>query len=166
MKNLTTPTLILVALTFFACKQTDNKKLSDENPHNNPLVGAWLLISGRYYTPDRDSLIAETNSPEQPSSIKVFSPGHFAYITRGEDGLNTAGSAGPYRIEGNRYIETHNWLGSTYDQKFLGSTSTYEFKIKGDTLFTSGTIKSVHKNGQEIKDHIQMDEIRIRVKEN
>ena len=106
-------------------------------------------------------MIGETKSPDQPFSIKVFSPGHFAYIIRGSDGLNTAGSAGPYRIEGNKYIETHNWLGATYDQKYLGSTSTYDFNIKGDTLFTSGTIKSVHKNGQEIQDHIQMDEIRI-----
>jgi hypothetical protein len=166
MKNFIIPALTLLTLILFACSHTKSKKTTDENSRNNPLVGAWLLISGKYYTPNRDSLIGQTNSPDQPSSIKVFSTGHFAYISKGENGLNTAGSAGPYKIEGNKYIETHDWLGSTYDQRFLGSTSTYEFKIKGDTLFTSGTIRSVHKNGQEIKDHIQMEEIRIRVMEN
>ena len=149
-----------------ACDNSARGRDKGKNISKNQLVGAWLLIHGKYYTPNRDSLIGEIYSPNQPTSIKVFSLGHFAYISKGENGLNSAGSAGPYKIEGNKYIETHDWLGATYDQKFLGSTSTYEFKIKGDTLFTSGTLKSVSKNGVEIGDHIQMDEIRIRIKEN
>lgn len=160
------PAIALLAMTLFACSHSDSDRSLDGNERDQSLVGAWLLIQGKYYTPDRDSLIRETNSSGQASSIKVFSYGHFAYISRGEDGLNTAGSAGPYRIEGNKYIETHDWLGATYDQRFLGSTSTYEFRIERDTLFTSGTLKSLGKNGQEIHDHIQMDEIRIRIKEN
>lgn len=92
--------LTLLRLALFSRSHSESKNSPNENSENNPLVGAWLLIYGKYYTPDRDSLIGEINSPDQPSSIKVFSNGHFAYIPRGEDGLNTAGS-GSYRIEGN-----------------------------------------------------------------
>jgi hypothetical protein len=166
MKKLLFQALMLASVIFVSCSGKDSKTPPDKTEPDNELTGAWLLISGKYYTPDRDSLLAEVNSPQEPTSIKVFSYGHFAYIAKGSDGLNTAGSAGPYRIEDDKYIETHDWLGGSYDQRFLGSTSTYRFKIKGDTLFMSGTLKSVGKNGEEIKDHIQMDEIRIRIKEN
>jgi len=79
----------------------------------------------------------------------------------GEDCLNTAGSAGPYRIEGNTIIETHDW--SSYEIA-IGATSTYEFRIVGDTLFVSGPVTSVFSDGEDWDDYIQMDEIRIRAK--
>ena len=39
-------------------------------------------------------------------------------------------------------------------------------KLKETRCFMSGTLKSVHANAQEIKDHIQLDEIRFCAKEN
>jgi len=125
------------------------------------LAGTWLLINGQYYTADRDSLIGEVNNAQQPAQIKVFSNGYFAYLNRGENGLNTAWRAGPYRIEGSTTIETHDW--SSY-KIVIGATTTYEFRIVEDTLFVSGPVTSVFSDGKDWDDHIQMDEIRIRAK--
>lgn len=101
MKNSNVAILLLIILSLIACNNSNSDESAAIQQDENPLVGAWHLINGKYYTADRDTLLEEINKPEQPSQIKIFSNSHFAYISRGEDGLNTAGSAGPYRIEGN-----------------------------------------------------------------
>lgn len=126
----------------------------------NPLVGAWELIYGKYSVPGEPS-VTERNQPDRPFQLKVFSPGHFAYVMQDEGGAFSGASAGSYRIEGDLYIETHDWQP---DPKYVGATSTYRFRIEGDTLYMSGPVKSVYANGQEIADHPQMEEIRIRAK--
>lgn len=161
MKNLLVLIFYVIMLTFFACNSRRLDDLSSVKENATPLTGAWLLISGKYYTADRDSILFEINNHDVPVQIKVFSEKYFAYINRGEDGSNTAGSAGPYKVEVNKYIETHDW--SSYEVA-VGATSTYEFRIEGDTLYMSGPIKSVYSNGQNWSDHLQMDEIRIRAK--
>jgi hypothetical protein len=159
MKNLLIQMALLIILSFTACNPPVIDESSSDKQNANPLTGAWLLINGKYFTADRDSILFEVNKPDQPVQIKVFSEDYFAYISRREDGSNSAGSAGPYKIDENKYIETHDW--SSYEIA-IGATSTYEFRIKGDTLYMSGPIKSVYSNGENWDDHIQMDEIRIR----
>lgn len=152
---------IQLAMLLTSCEGTNADQHSKAGKTNNPLVGTWLLIDGKYYTADRDSLLWETHSPAQPTQIRIFSADHFAYVSRSADSSLAPGSAGPYKIEGDTYIETHAVSGG---KKYVGATSTYRFRISGDTLFTTDPLRSVYASGQKITDHFQMDEIRIRAK--
>ncbi len=125
----------------------------------NPLVGAWELIYGKYSVPGETSF-TEMNQPDRPFGFKVFSPEHFAFVNQDEDGTFSLASAGPYRIDGDRYIETHRWASNGTEVH----TSTYEFRIRRDTLYMSGPILIVDVDGQEMELPFQLEEIRIRAK--
>ncbi|CAN5751586.1 hypothetical protein BH24BAC1_BH24BAC1_40180 [soil metagenome] len=121
---------------------------------SNPLIGAWELIYGKYGLPDPPS---ERNQPDRPFQIKVFSPGHFAYVMQNEDGTFGEASAGTYRIEGDKYIETHNWHSSG---EFVGATATWDFRIEGDTLYMAGPVTIVDADGKSIEGFGKMEEVR------
>ena len=118
----------------------------------NPLVGAWELVYGKYGSSER-------SQPDNPFQLKVFSPNHFAFIMQKEDGTFDRARAGTYKIEGDKYIETHSW--SSIDEN-VGITVTWEFRVEGDTLYMSGPTKVVDADGQEVEYNVMMEEVRRR----
>lgn len=122
----------------------------------NPLIGGWELISGVYNLPDNPT---ERSQPDRPYQLKVFSPGHFAYVHLKPDGSFNHASAGTYRLEGNKYIETHNWHSSG---QFAGVTATFEFRIEGDLLYMKSILPVVDAEGKVLEQFKMMEDVRRR----
>lgn len=123
----------------------------------SPIQGAWELTSGKYGMPDKP---VERNQPNKPFQIKLFTDKHFAYVMQKPDGSFEQASAGTYKVSGNQYTETHNWV---TEPKYKGYAFTFTYQLKGDQLIMKGPVKVLDAKGKEVK-YPLMEEIRIRAK--
>lgn len=124
---------------------------------SNSIQGAWQLISGKYGMSDNPM---ERNQPDKPFQIKLFTDKHFAYVMQKPDGSFEQASAGSYTIQGDQYIETHNW---NTDSQYNGFTFAFTYQLQGDKLVMKGPVKVLDAKGQVAK-YPQMEEVRIRAK--
>lgn len=145
MKNL----LIVFSIVTFSVNLYGQK--------GNSIQGAWELISGKYGMPDSQT---ERNQSNKPFQIKLFTDKHFAYVMQKADGSFEQASAGTYTIQGDQYIETHNW---NTDSKYNGFTFTFIYQLQEDKLVMKGPVKVLDAKGQLAK-YPQMEEVRIRAK--
>ena len=94
---------------------------------------------------------SKTNGVEDkvqiPIQLKYFTTVSFLLLWRIQQAKWNTASTGTYEINGNDYIETHqysteqNWIGSTYWQKY---------EIKGDTLYFTLFTKVTNSKGEDV----------------
>ena len=93
--------------------------------------------------------MVERNGKAMPTGkqqFKEFHEGYFAVLTVNEDGIYKGAWAGPFKIEGNKYIETYKY-GS--DTKWIDWYGEQEWSMKGDTLIMIGHKKVFDPKGKE-----------------
>ncbi|MEZ4699429.1 MAG: hypothetical protein R2834_03785 [Rhodothermales bacterium] len=102
----------------------------------NPIEGAWELIQ---------------EGTGKVVQLKVFSRDHFAYVHLSDEGTIAGSSAGHYRLEGDRYIETHLY-GSEDTSDRVPATFVWNFEVRGDSLLISGPLSCVDRDGNSMED--------------
>lgn len=102
----------------------------------SPIDGNWILV--------------ETNGKklnhERPQ-FKTFNQGYYCVLVmKKEDGSFQSAWAGPFKLEGNKYMETYQY-GS--NPKWFDWKDEQEWSLKGDTLFMKGHTKAIDPQGKE-----------------
>ena len=130
--------LLGMILVMPACQNSEAYEGIDETTHvANSINGGWELIN------------SETGDVMQ---LKVFSDDHFSYVHRTNEGTFAGASSGSYRLEGDKYIETHFY---SSDERFMErapGTFTWNFEVRGDSLFMSGPTSCIDKDGKSLED--------------
>jgi hypothetical protein len=94
----------LMALIFMGCATRNTRQGFNTEPEN-PLIGAWTLVSSNNTNPEGEYVIFDKTNTRQ---IKILTPDHFMFITeRIENGEKKFASAagGRYELDGRTYIE-------------------------------------------------------------
>lgn len=128
---------------------------------DSPLVGGWTLAYGTYGVDEENPV--EVRPPDGPASLKVFSNNHFAYVMHDKEGDFLGASAGSYVIDGNRYTETTDWSSMP---ESIGTRTTFNFRVEGDSLYMSGPVEIVNENGEKREEFRKMEEVRVRAGSN
>jgi hypothetical protein len=116
---------LTVLLILFGCTAPQ------ETAPDNPLVGAWQMISRQTFS--GDTLQMELGKDFTASEMKIWSESHYAFIGRYQMDTTSMdnGGGGSYRIEGTHYEEMVEYF--PY-QGVVGTTVRILLEIKGDTL--------------------------------
>jgi hypothetical protein len=98
------------------------------------LVGTWEFLSAK--TTRSDGTVVEYSNLDLRSN-KILNSEYFCVVTRNADGSFRHATLGPYRVEGNLYIET---LEYSTNSSWIGSRPEYKFTLDGDlwTIRTTG----------------------------
>jgi hypothetical protein len=98
------------------------------------LVGTWEFVSAK--TTRSDGTVAEYSNLDLRSN-KILNSDYFCVVTRNADGSFRHATLGPYRVEGNLYVEILEYSTNT---DWIGSRPEYRFTLEGDlwTIRTTG----------------------------
>ena len=98
------------------------------------LVGTWEFVSAK--TTRSDGTVVDYSILDLRSN-KILSSDYFCVVTRNADGSFRHATLGPYRVEGNLYVETLEYSTNT---GWIGSRPEYKFTLEGDlwTIRTTG----------------------------
>jgi hypothetical protein len=120
----------------------------------NPIVGTWELVRGEYHDQVRDAA--------PPFQLKLFTPTHFAYVMRDEDGSFSEAGAGPYTLDDESYTETHAYQSQ---REYVGFVATWAYRLIGDTLYMEGPMQVLDASGNPVTERIpRMKELRVRAR--
>ena len=151
-----TSTLITVATLLCLPFATgcQNSPASQDMPAEpaNPIAGAWELVHVERTTADGETTLTETEAPLQ---VKVFTDNHFALYHMDEVGAFTGASTGTYRLEGNRFIETHLHNSDARFEDMGGAlTIAWEYAIEEGMLIMSGPLSAVDGAGNDVMEAV------------
>ena len=123
--------LLVIGLTIMACNCKENSTINS----NNSIEGTWKLYYGSIE--ENDSL--QIRDVSKSDFIKIINGSHFAFFNQ-VNGTSESfyGGAGTYTLEGNNYIESLDYIGST---EIRGHKFPFTIELKGDTLIQHGREK-------------------------
>jgi hypothetical protein len=108
---------------------------------DNPLVGTWKLVSGKYGG-------QEFKFPEGSTHIKHVTPTQFMWATYDKDGVVSRAAGGTYTLKGETYEELPEYgLSSDFDL-IKGKAQTFTWKVEGNKWYHNGKLS----NGQTIEE--------------
>lgn len=144
--------------TLIACAEEKNEHIAGEAtsiPAESAenIEGTWHLVWSKTNGVE--------NKGQIPTQFKIINNGFFSFIMKDSTGNWNIASAGTYKLEGDKYIETHlystepSWIGSTYGQQYS--------MLPGDTLYIRLFTKVTNSNGEDVTDQYPaMEEKRVR----
>ncbi|MDH3243966.1 MAG: hypothetical protein OEM26_05080 [Saprospiraceae bacterium] len=140
---------------FFAFTTCISFSQSTES-HLSPLKGTWALIYGEY---------ADTTRQGEIFQYRIFDDKYFTFLMKDASGGWNWGVIGTYDFDGNTYTEKFLHDSQGY---FTAVRATWEYSIKGDSLFTHGPLKIWDKDGNDNNPELTrlvgtMKETRIRL---
>ena len=98
---------------------------SFDNPAQD-IIGTWEFVSAK--VTDTNGVVTNYTSHDLRSH-KILNAGYFCVVTRNADGSFRHTNLGPYRIEGNLYIETVEY---STNSGWIGSRPEYAFTVESD----------------------------------
>lgn len=145
--------LAMLLVIIFSC---NNKEHHEEA--NSDLVGTWKLVSATVIQ-DQDTSITDFTKGQE--MIKIINKTHFAFLrhdlNHGKDSTAIyAAGGGSYSVKGNIYTEN---LAYFNNREWEGNSFDLEYKIVGDTLFTTA-VEKIEKLGVN---HLNIEKF-VRVK--
>ncbi|MCF8716053.1 hypothetical protein JM658_14545 [Joostella atrarenae] len=144
--------MLLVIL--FSC----NNNIEHHEEANSDLVGTWKLVSATVIQ-DQDTSITDFTKGQE--MIKIINKTHFAFLrhdlNHGKDSTAMyAAGGGSYSVKGNIYTENLVYFNN---REWEGNSFDLEYKIVGDTLFTTA-VEKIEKLGVN---HLNIEKF-VRVK--
>lgn len=119
---------MVTAITFMACNP--NKNSTESSVHS--IEGTWKLFYGSIK--ENDSL--QIRDVSKSDFIKIINDSHFAFFNQVKGTSESFyGGGGTYTLEGDDYIESLDYIGST---EIRGHKFPFSIELKGDTLIQHG----------------------------
>ena len=142
------PLLLLGMIGVMSACQTStaSEEVTASSDAASPIAGGWELVYGEYTSTAGEKNIVEG----EPFQLKVFSDKHFAYVGFSQAGQFNSASSGAYRLEGNRYIETHRYGSNPFLEELGFVTIAWEYKIEDDMLIMSGPLSAEDAEGNDV----------------
>ena len=125
--------LVVVLVVSAGCAQNRSAAPAGVAGAGHPLTGTWTLVSARYTA--EDGTVTELDASGS-RSMKVLNGTHFAFITEDREGEFVRAGGGPYRVQGDTYIET-----VTYGSfEMPEGSASFTYHVDGETWHHSGII--------------------------
>jgi hypothetical protein len=102
---------------------------------DNPLVGTWKLVSGKYGGQD-------FKFPEGSTHIKHITPTQFMWATYDKDGVVSRAAGGTYTLKGETYEELPEYGISSDFDLIKGKAQTFTWKVEGDKWYHNGKLSN------------------------
>ncbi|MDT0552545.1 hypothetical protein [Urechidicola vernalis] len=116
--------LMVIAMTIISCAHNENSTAS--------IKGTWKLFYGSIE--ENDSL--QIKDISKSDFIKIINASHFSFFNQVKGTSESFyGGAGTYTLNGNDYVESLNYIGST---DLRGHKFPFKIELKGDTLIQYG----------------------------
>ncbi len=142
--------LALVGSLFMLFTTGCQQSSASEEPSSetgSAISGAWELVYVEVTNKAGEKSVRES---EEPIQLKVFSDNHFAYVHLNQEGQYGGASSGAYRLDGNRYIETHRYGSNPLLEEMGVVTIAWEYTLNGDMLNMSGPLSAVDAEGNDV----------------
>ncbi|CAN5192650.1 hypothetical protein BH23BAC1_BH23BAC1_38940 [soil metagenome] len=140
MKNVLFFSSIWMAAILIGCATGNSRRMTNPGPEN-PLIGAWTLVSSNNTNPEGEYVIFDKSNTRQ---IKILTPDHFMFITeRIENGEKKFASAagGRYELDGRTYIE---YIDYASWEDVRDAKAEFTWRIDNDRWYHTGLIYVSH----------------------
>jgi hypothetical protein len=108
---------------------------ADDAKGENPLVGTWKIVSGKYGG-------VESPRPAVVTTVKHITPTHYMWVTYDKDGQVTRTGGGPYKFKDGVMESTPEYgFGSDF-QTIKGQRQSYKCKVEGNKWYQTGTLST------------------------
>jgi hypothetical protein len=108
---------------------------ADDGNGDNPLVGTWKIVSGKYGG-------VESTRPAGATTVKHITPTHYMWATYDKDGQVTRTAGGPYTFKAGVMESTPEYGYGSDFQTIKGQHQSYKCKVEGNKWYQTGTLST------------------------